>query len=129
MVVQKIYLKMYPVLCTNTYHDVTDLVNHGMVKNTKTWISWRQKIIFLRNKKILNLCLRWHILRSYRFLVEVTFIRSGSSNLCQHHQPSKGLTLTWVRVAYLSLLQCLCLLKSQVFLLQAGLMTRFLIFH
>ena len=71
--VQKIYSKMHPVLCTNTHHDVTDLVNHGMVKNTKTWISWKRNIIFLRNKKILNQCLRWHILRSYRFLAEVTF--------------------------------------------------------
>ena len=44
-----------------------------MVKNTKTWISWERNIIFLRNKKILNLCLRWHILRSYRFVAEVTF--------------------------------------------------------
>ena len=26
----------------------------------------------LRNKKILNLCLRWHILRSYHFVAEVT---------------------------------------------------------
>ena len=31
---------MHPVSCTNTYHDVTDLVNHGTVKNT-----------LLRNKK------------------------------------------------------------------------------
>ena len=30
-------------------------------------------MIFLRNKKILNLCLRWHILRSYYFIAEVTF--------------------------------------------------------
>ena len=44
-----------------------------MVKNTKTWISWKWNIIFLWNKKILNLCLRWNILRSYCFLVEVTF--------------------------------------------------------
>ena len=64
---------MHPVLWTNIHHDVTDLVNHGIVKNTKTWISWKQNIIFLQNKKILNLCLRWHILRSYRFLAEVTF--------------------------------------------------------
>ena len=28
--------KMHPVSCTNTRHDVTDLVNHGMVKNTET---------------------------------------------------------------------------------------------
>ena len=71
--VQKIYLKMYLVSCTNTHSDVTDSVNHGMVENTKTWISWEQNIIFLRNKRILNLCLRWHILITYRFLAEVTF--------------------------------------------------------
>ena len=32
---QKIYSKMHPVSSTNTHHDVTDLVNHGMAKNTK----------------------------------------------------------------------------------------------
>ena len=64
---------MHLVSCTTTHGDVTDLVNHGMVKNTKTWISWEQNIIFLRNKKILNLCFRWHILRSYCFVAEVTF--------------------------------------------------------
>ena len=72
VVVQKIYSKMYLFSCTNTHHDVTDSVNYGMVKNTKTWISWTRNIIFLRNQKILNLCLRWHILRSYRFVAEVT---------------------------------------------------------
>ena len=52
---------MYLVLCTNTDCDVTDSVNHGMVKYTKTWISWEHNI-------------RWHILRSYCFVVvEVTF--------------------------------------------------------
>ena len=35
--VQKIYSKLHPVSYNNTRHDVTDLVNHGMVKNTKTW--------------------------------------------------------------------------------------------
>ena len=44
-----------------------------MVKNTKAWISWERNIIFLRNKKILNLFLRGHVLRSYRFVAEVTF--------------------------------------------------------
>ena len=44
---------MHPVSCTNTHRDVTDLVNHGMVKNTKDWISWERNIISLRNKKIL----------------------------------------------------------------------------
>ena len=28
--------KLHPVTCTNTHHDVKDLVNHKMVKNTKT---------------------------------------------------------------------------------------------
>ena len=71
--VQKIFSKIHLVSCTNTDRDVTDLVNHGMVKNTKTLISWEQNIIFLRNKNILNLCFRWHIFRSYRFVAEVTF--------------------------------------------------------
>ena len=44
-----------------------------MVKNTKTWIFWEFNITFLWNKKILNLCLRWHNLRSYCFAVQVTF--------------------------------------------------------
>ena len=30
---------MHTVSCSNTHHDVTDLVNHGMIKNTKTGIS------------------------------------------------------------------------------------------
>ena len=51
---------MHLVSCTNTHRDVTDLVNHGMVKNTKTWISWERNITFLRNKKKFNLYLTWH---------------------------------------------------------------------
>ena len=37
----------------------------------KLWdsISWERNIIFLWNKKKFNLCFRWHILRSYRFIV------------------------------------------------------------
>ena len=50
--------------CANTHFDVTDLVNHGMVKNTKIWISWESNMTILWNKKILNLCLKWHILKS-----------------------------------------------------------------
>ena len=64
---------MHPVSCSNTHHDVTYSVNHGMVKNTKTWISWEWNITFLQNKRILNLCLGWDILKSYGFVVEVTF--------------------------------------------------------
>ena len=73
VVVRKIYSKMHLVLCTNTHRDVTDLVNHGMVKNTKTWISRERNITFLWNKKNINLCLKWRILGSYYFVAEVTF--------------------------------------------------------
>ena len=65
--------KKYFVSCTNTNHDVTDLVNHEMVKNMKTKMSWERNITFLPIKKIPNLCLRWHIPRSNCFVVEVTF--------------------------------------------------------
>ena len=36
VVVQNVYLKMQPLSCINTHHDVIDLVNYGMVENTKT---------------------------------------------------------------------------------------------
>ena len=72
VVVQKIYSEMHPVSYTNTRIDVTGLVNHGMVKKTKTWKSWERNITFLRNKKIFNLSFRWHILRSYGFEADVT---------------------------------------------------------
>ena len=71
--VQKIYSRMQPVSCTNTHHDVRDLVNCGMVKNTKTWIPWEWSITFLRNKNIFNLCIGLHILRSYSFTAVLTF--------------------------------------------------------
>ena len=61
----KTHSKMHPASSTNTHHDVTDLGNHGMVKNTKTWISWERNETFLRNKKNLSLCLRWHILEAF----------------------------------------------------------------
>ena len=32
---QNIYLKICPLLCANTYHDVTDLHIHGMVRTYK----------------------------------------------------------------------------------------------
>ena len=64
---------MHPVSCTNTHHDMADLENHRMVKNTKSWTSWERNITFLWSKKILNLCLKWRIFRSYCFVAEVTF--------------------------------------------------------
>ena len=87
VVIQKIYSKMYLVSCTNTHRDVTDSINHGMVKNTKTWISWERNILFLWNKKILNLCLRWHILRIYCFVAELTFneeLKNYINKFCYH---------------------------------------------
>ena len=62
--VRKIYSEMHPLLCTNTGHDVTDFVYHGMVKNTKTRISQEPNRTFLWNK---------NFLRNYRFIAEVTF--------------------------------------------------------
>ena len=77
----KRYIQKCTVSYTNTHHDVTDLVNHGTDKNTKTWISWQRNITFFRNKEILNLCLRWHILRSYLFVAEVALSRWPASLL------------------------------------------------
>ena len=37
---------MHPVSCTNTYPDITDLVNRRMVKDTKTGISQEQMVHF-----------------------------------------------------------------------------------
>ena len=90
--VQRIYSKMHPVSGTNSHHDVTDLENHGMVKNTKTWISWEQNIIFLQNKKILNLCFWWHILRSYQFVAEVNF----KKGLWHRNFPDNFVIFLWV---------------------------------
>ena len=72
--VRKIYLKMHLVSCTNTHHDVTDLINCEIIENTKTWKSWERNITFLRNKKSLKPTSNdtFHILRSYCFVAEVT---------------------------------------------------------
>ena len=70
--VQKIYSKMSHVPCPNIHHDITDLVNYRIIKNTKTWISWEWNITFLWNKKIICLCLGWYIFRSYHSVANVT---------------------------------------------------------
>ena len=67
------FKKTYLVSCTNNHHDVTDLENCEMVIKTKTWISWERDITFLQNKKIVNLYLRWYILRRYHFVADVIF--------------------------------------------------------
>ena len=86
VVPQKIYLKMYLAPCTNTHRDVTDSINDGMVKYTKTCISWERNMICVRNKKILNLCLIWHIFKSYHFVTELTFKYSLLTKTIHHHQ-------------------------------------------
>ena len=46
---------MHRVSCCNTHHDVTDLVNHGMVENTKTLNILRtEHKPFYKIKKILT---------------------------------------------------------------------------
>ena len=45
--VHKIYSKMHPVSCTNTHHDVGDLINDGIVENSNTSISLEVNIAFL----------------------------------------------------------------------------------
>ena len=47
VVVQKIYSKIHPVMCTNTNHDAADSVDHRMAKGTKGGISWEWNITFL----------------------------------------------------------------------------------
>ena len=88
---------MHSVSCTNTHHVVTDLVNHGMVKNTITWIPEEWNITFTWNKKNFNLCLRCLILRSCRFVTEVTF----KQILFYHIKETQTLfKLFWVRFEY-----------------------------
>ena len=41
---------MRPVSCTNTHHDVTDLVNHEMVKNTNLNISRTEHNFSMKQK-------------------------------------------------------------------------------
>ena len=67
------WLKRYIQKCTLSH--VLILMTSQISNNTKAWISWEQNIAFLWNKKKINLCLRWHILRIYRFVAEVTFKR------------------------------------------------------
>ena len=46
---------MHPGLCSNTHHDVTDLVNHGMVKNVKLeYLENGTKLFCEINKKFLT---------------------------------------------------------------------------
>ena len=101
VVVQKIYSKMHLVSCTNTHRSVTDLVNHGMVKNTLTRISGERNIIFLQNKKIPYLGLQWHIWRSYRFVAEVTFKKKPSHATVLNRQYQAGLNIKQNHLFYI----------------------------
>ena len=80
---------------TNSYHDFTDLVNHEMVKNTKTLISWELNITFPLNKNILNVCLKWQILRNCCFVLNVIFKfpSDGDKKWGKSLWPDKGATL------------------------------------
>ena len=68
----------------------------GCLKILKLGYLEKERQIFLRNKKVLNLCFRWKILRSYCFVAEVTF------NILIHYQIFKGYLcyktiLSWIR--------------------------------
>ena len=67
----KRYMQKY--LMYYVLHDVIDLVNHRMIKNKKTLISWQRNIFFLRNKKNSQPVPLITHLRSYCFITEVTF--------------------------------------------------------
>ena len=68
------------------HHDVTDMVNQDMAKDTKIWVSWEWNVNFLWNKKILNIYLRWHISRNYCFVAEVIFRSQGYRVWCRSNQ-------------------------------------------
>ena len=65
------------------------------LKMQKTWITWKRNITFLQNKKILNLCLRWHILRSYHFVTEATF-KGHTQRMERNNWISRCRTLHWI---------------------------------
>ena len=47
---------MHPDSCTNTHHDFTDLINHGMVKNIKTFHIVRMENNFSMKQKKFLIC-------------------------------------------------------------------------
>ena len=76
--VNELWFKSYIQNCTLSYLIILTMTSRiwyiiWWLKNTKTWICWEQIIAFLKFEKVLNLCLRWHILRSYCFVLKVTF--------------------------------------------------------
>ena len=99
----KLWFKKYIQKCTLYY--VLILIRqhrfgkswHGMVKKRKTWISWEWNINFQRNKKILNLSLIWNILRSYRFVAEVTFKNRILPNIKVTNNKSRKIVVNLVR--------------------------------
>ena len=63
-----------------TLFHVLILIMTSQIWKTMGWLNiqilkYLENRTSLRNKNILNLCFRWHILRSYRFVAEVSFKR------------------------------------------------------
>ena len=77
-------------------NDVTDLIRYELVKITKTWIPWERNITFLQKKKFI-ICASdyecWDILRSYRFIVELT-------EYCFSYTPPILLLSFYIRFTY-----------------------------
>ena len=60
-------------LCANIHHDVTTFEVDKMVWNIENWTYHEWTMTFPWNERILKLCLKNHIFRSYQFLAELTF--------------------------------------------------------
>ena len=115
----KLFLKLTLVISINYPSFVNDLVNHGMVKNTKTWISRERNITFLKNKKILKLCLRWHILRNYRFVAQVTFNNNRKKQCKQFLMSTEKIMPAFFFFFDVQKIQCKILLMSTEMIVKA----------
>lgn len=68
--IQKIYSKVYYILCTNTRYRTTIFEVDGAVWTLKSWKSLKQNVTFPWNEK-LKLCRKAYVFRSYNFIVVV----------------------------------------------------------
>ena len=68
--IQKIYSKVYYILCTNTRYSTTIFEVDGAVWTLKSWKSLKQNVTFPWNEK-LKLCRKAYVFRSYNFIVVV----------------------------------------------------------
>ena len=78
----KRYSKMHPVLCTNTHHDVTDLVNQGVVNILRLY-----KLNILRTEH--NFSTKWKMYYPVPQMTDfekLSFCRGGNLNIFEYHK-------------------------------------------